>query len=863
MESSEIASIPQTQATAATDIDTAQTTTATKLKAILLHLLLILLISVGCEIFVWNSYYWSFDAQKYTRQEFSLPLQDHLQRNALVLSEQNNVIKISQLNKMFTAIEMEVYGGSPMVKGTIQATSTNQVYLPQNISNFCVASGLNQDIHSVAQDYQHTLIKFDLPEPVIDLIISFDPKTLTSPIAITKLIFNPAPVFKFSIIRVIIMIMGLSLAYVLLCSQLYRHTMLVDSHCYKWVNRSIFAFMLLCSSALFAVYHPSVISDTGYKFISLGFLPYGTPDGSALQEIPTTQEGLGNVDPYIELTDALLVKHQLNVDLWVDPEMLRLNNMFDASERTAKNVKFYLDRAFAHGKYYVYFGLAPIIMIYAPIYLLTGLVPGAVLAIFIATLYALLGLHLLSSRLTTLLCQECNTTLFVISKITLYACSLAFMLQTELTFYRLPYLTAMAALCIAISCALGLLLKKKGKSTSIDTQDTNTANTTDSTTPVTGVTPATAATVANWEENTDTNRSLNANRKKQGRLVQTDYARSSDGSWSADQAASESASKLMHWYQKLKANLRPQSSTKIPFTWHGKQMGAMALCGLAIVLVVMSRPLSLLYLFSGVGICYLVYLIKVQQSVTNKVLNSLCLAIPVLLGAIVVCAYNYARFDSIFEFGAFQQVTGDYIKSNFVHVSLPLYKTAILSTLFANFEFSSSFPYIGLNWHIETQLGQYVYFVQHGGLLRIPYYWGLALLPMLWKMKGLSHHVAQRFSLPPLWGLRAIQLIITSWYVTFPVMLILIVCNAGWSNRYMTDITAIATLLPFTLVMLLKFTWQSDIERIFYIAWIACCLVSCFMMFFLCINNDETNLDFINPRAYLFLKEIFDPLGFN
>lgn len=843
MKSQEIASVLQTQTadTAMTtmqsqDQSQLQTTTSIKLKVILLRLLLILLISLCCEIFVWNSYYWSFDEQIYTRQEFSLPLQEHLQRNALVINEQNNVIKISNLNKMFAAIELEVYGGSPMVKGSIQATSTNQAYLPQSISRFCVASGLNQDLQSVAHDYQHTLIKFDLPEPVIDLIISFDKETLTSPIAITKLIFNPAPIFKFSMSRVIIMIMGLALAYVLLYSQLYRHTMMVDSRFYKWVNRSVFALMLLCSTALFAVYHPSVITDTGYKFISLGFLPYGTPDGSALQKIPTTQEGLGNVDPYIELTDALLVKHQLHVDLWVDPQMLRLNNMFDASERNYKKVKFYLDRAFNNGKYYVYFGLAPIIMIYAPIYLITGLVPGAAFAIFIATLYALLGLHLLSSRLTSLLCYECNTTLFVISKITLYACSLAFMLQAELTFYRLPYLTAMAALCIAISCALGLMLKKKN-STDINSKDTsNTLVTT------------------NLKKSSDPRTTT---------TTQTKSVRTADGSWSADQAVPNSASKLMQLYKRLKASMCLPNSAKIPFAWDGKQMGAMTLCGLAIVLVVMSRPLSLLYLFSGVGICYLVYIIQVQQSVTNKILNSLCLFIPVLLGAIVICAYNYARFDSIFEFGQFKQVTGEFTAGNYIHVNLPFYKTAILGTLFANFEFSNSFPYIGLNWHIETQLGQYVYFVQHGGLLMIPYYWGLALLPMLWKIKGLSNSVASRFSAPPFCGLKAIQIIITSWYVTFPVMLIFTVCAAGWSNRYMTDITVIATLIPFTLVMLLKFTWQSDIEKIFYIAWITCCLISCFMMFFLCINNGETNIEFINPRAYLFLKEIFDPLGFN
>lgn len=817
--------VPKTIPSPQTDIQ--QNHQNKTIKSVLWHVMLMLIFALCCESFIFNSGYWLFDAQTYHKQEFVLPLNEQLQRNAVILDKQNNVLNLSQLNTMIAAIELEVYGGSPMVKGEIQVTSEHQVYIPQIISRFCVASGLNNDLRSVAQDYQHTIIKFDLLEKVLSLIVSFDKDTLSAPIAVTKIIINPPPKFKFSFTRLVLMMLGLGLSYLLFCSQSYRRCMIVDSRLYKWLNRSILVAIILCSTALFAVYHPSVVTETGFKYISLGFLPHGTPHGTALQEIPTTQEGLANVDPYIELADALLVKHQLNVDLWIDPGLTKLDNMYDASERAYKNIKFHLDRAFYNGKYYVYFGLAPIVLIYAPIYLITGLVPGAACAIFIAVLYAILGLHLLSSRLTTLLCHECNIVLFVITKISLYVCSLVFFLQAELLFYRLPYLTSMAALCLAMYCALGLLL---GSNKSI--KPANEEHIAEQ--------PILPKPVSTQEIGSDAN-----------------------GSWKAEDALKPN--KLVQVYQYCKNNWFSATKEDIPFTWDLKQMGAMVVCGVCVVLVVMSRPLSLLYLIVGVGICYVLYLFNGEQAKANKIINSLCLVIPVLLGAVIVCAYNYARFDSIFEFGQYRQVTGEDNLANYTHLNLASFKTLLFGVFFRNFEFMSAFPYIGLNGHQETQFGQFVPLGKHAGLLLIPYYWGLALLPLLWKLKHLSPQCTKPL-LPPLqsnWRLHAIQSIITSWYVLIPFILLLMVYSAGWHQRYLSEFTALACLFPFIFIMLLKFTWQSDAERVFYLFWIMCCLISCCMLFFLTINNGRCDLEFVNPRAYLMLKEIFDPLGFN
>lgn len=813
---------------------------------------LLLVFALFLECFLWNSYYWNFDSDTYQQKEVILPHQEQLQRNALVIGDKEPTLSFSNVNQMVRSIRIEGYGGSYLVKGTVLATSQNHAFSPQKISTFAFATGLNSDLSKPTEDYQKALVKFDLLEPVINLYLSFDAQTIPSPLVITKITLNPEPEFNFSLVRVVLMLIGLFLLYVVLFSKLYQHKMAVDGSLYKWINRGILILMLLFSVGILTAHHPKFATDTGFKLISLGFLPYNTPNHTLLQEIPKTQEELGNVDPYIELTDALFVKHQLNLDLWVDPKLFELNNIYDPTERAAKDVKFYLDRAFNNGKYYCYFGLAPIFLIYGPIYLLTGLVPGAAFAVFIATIYAIFGLHALSSRLISLLCDECNTTLFVVSKITLYMASLTFFLQSQMVFYRLPYLTAIAALCFAMYYGLGLLFRPriKGKNQIADNH----------------LSPEQI--IQDIESEHAEHNQVQATEKTAPiATVHVPEARKEDGSWSADLVNHENSwlkriNKVVSFFQNTWHS--PTTET-LPFVWDFKQMTAMIACGFCVVLVVMSRPLTLLYLIVGLGVIYLLYLVKVQQSIKAKIINSLCLIVPIVLGAILVCAYNHARFGTIFEFGQLRQITGDDVGHNYLRFNLEYLKTFFFNVLFSNMEFTSAFPFVDLNSHEELHLGQHVYLADRSGLFMIPYYWGLFMLPILWTVKRLSCQGIQNI-LPPLQrslALRGIQLIISLWYLVFPCLLVLIACNAGWNYRYLADITAIACILPFLFVMLLDFKWQSYAEKVMYVAWIGCCVVSFMLMFFLLINNTLVELDFINPRLFLELKEIFDPLGFS
>lgn len=455
-----------------------------KLRGLLLRFVGMLFLALVVELGVFNYYFWSFDSELFPRRELNLPYQQQLQRNGTVVLSSQPSLTLSNINMPVWAIEVESYGGDYRVTGKIYATSEANAYIPQKISPFYTASGLNQNPQTPAQDYQKFLVKFDLSEKVNSIIIAADASTINSPWLITKIVINPEPELNLSLVRLLLMVIGFTLLYILLFSKLYRINIAVGSKTYKRLNHGIFGIMLLFSCGIFAAYHPALVTDMGFRPVALGFFPYNTPEHTVLWKIPTTQQELGNTDPYVQLTDALFVKHQLNLDLWVDPALQQLDNIYDRTERDSKKVQYYWDHAFYNGKYYCYYGLAPVILIYGPIYLWTGMIPSSDLAIFIAALWALLGLHVLSSRLLSLLCTKCNMLLFAMSKCTLFMSSLVFFVQAQFLFYCLPYLLAMSFVCLGLSFGLGLWFKPNRYIVhtlkhSIDTKVSSISNTTE------------------------------------------------------------------------------------------------------------------------------------------------------------------------------------------------------------------------------------------------------------------------------------------------------------------------------------------------------------------------------------------------
>lgn len=78
------------------------------------------------------------------------------------------------------------------------------------------------------------------------------------------------------------------------------------------------------------------------------------------------------VPAYAVLADSILAGKGSIEGLPVDPKLLEMENPYDFAERIRRGVHYFHDFAFYNGKYYVYFGAVPAILLFVPYQLLTG-----------------------------------------------------------------------------------------------------------------------------------------------------------------------------------------------------------------------------------------------------------------------------------------------------------------------------------------------------------------------------------------------------------------------------------------------------------------------------------------------------------
>lgn len=74
---------------------------------------------------------------------------------------------------------------------------------------------------------------------------------------------------------------------------------------------------------------------------------------------------------YKLLTDSF-INGRVDVYIKVDKKLMNLENPYDITQRLKENVSYEFDTAYYKGKYYIYFGAAPVVLYYLPFKLLTG-----------------------------------------------------------------------------------------------------------------------------------------------------------------------------------------------------------------------------------------------------------------------------------------------------------------------------------------------------------------------------------------------------------------------------------------------------------------------------------------------------------
>ena len=725
-----------------------------------------LLSAMAIELVIFNHTALFFDEDAYPHQIVNLPQQPALGRNAYGLDPQHNAVTMTLPDLPVKSVYVQLaLGVRYLVEGKLELRTTSRAYGWSTVGSFKL-TGAGRDDTSAA--YLKVLPKGEVKE----LRLSFEPKSIAGGVAIVALELNkPIPV-DFRPLRVLLLSLVLTFAWSAVRESWRQGRIIVGSRRYRQITRSCLTVMLLGAAVLFYSTSPYVATEGGFKFISNGFLPYNTPNHDLLVPLPQTPEQYEMNDEYIQML-AAYTSGQLSIPYQADPRLAQATNVYDNSELFAKNIPFLWDHSYHKGKYYVYFGVAPLITIYYPIYLLTGEAPCAALAAFIATIYALLGLYFGVTRLMRTLLRTVNPLLLGLSLITMALASGIYMMQGMMVFYILPYFLGFAALGVTL-----------GTVTSLYT------------------------------------------------LVRLNQSR-------------------------LEMSMERRALRK----WRWGVYAELVVLGLSVVAMVTARPLNMCYqLLLLVPACW--WFMRAQLPLATKLKASACVGITVLLGAIVVMWYNYARFGSIVEFGIFQMLTLTDTHYNNLTLNFELFFSVLYHYFFENFNLIANFPYVTPVFTPDLKLGNGTAVAERAGLLFFPFFWGLPLLWLLYRAVGsrpepqMSRGNWQQHMMLGLLVMAA----------AVPLIMIAVGINSGFNMRYLCDATMVwAPLAALACAQLdcrdSGHTDEATHRAFIYWGVVAACLFTCATMFFITFSASP-QFEAINPELMVELKRFFDPLSF-
>jgi hypothetical protein len=150
-------------------------------------------------------------------------------------------------------------------------------------------------------------------------------------------------------------------------------------------------------------------------------------------------------DWYAQQFDAFQ-KGQLNLDATPDQRLVSAANPYDSSLRDHFGIYWWADHAYYNGKYYSYFGVAPVIYIYYPIYFVTHEIPTRGLVSYLCTVLAILAIFGAMLELIRRYCKRVNLLLLVFGILAVVFVSPVIDMQTLNSAYTTCILSAILGL---------------------------------------------------------------------------------------------------------------------------------------------------------------------------------------------------------------------------------------------------------------------------------------------------------------------------------------------------------------------------------------------------------------------------------
>ncbi|HIV54670.1 MAG TPA: hypothetical protein H9898_02680 [Candidatus Anaerobiospirillum stercoravium] len=417
-------------------------------RSLLLQVLIALVFSVVIELFVFNFSYFADLKNDLPWVEVDLPMQEHLGRRGVVLNAQNPNLNLNRPGVAFNSVLIETWSpASSLAKGSVYISDqSNQFRLvPANTFELNPGGATNSAV-----------VKIDNHGEVYALSIRFEERTISNGVLITKIVLNPHEGMSWIWGRVLLLWTILLAILGVAHFKPYQREIDLTTPSSKKLHLVVGITVSAVSLFVFLLECPWYTNVLAFDLLGETSFILTSPEHSLLLPFPTTTEQLKTYDIYTQLLDAFL-KGQFNIDLPVDPRLLSLTNLYDISA-WINSTNYCWDLSLYEGKYYAYFGIAPLFLIYFPVYWLTGMVPTAAL---VCGVFSFLGCWAFTWALYVLgrvLRIRANLLIVFLTEVALVFSSMVFFIQISLSSYHFLYLICFLFFSLAVACSYGLLI---------------------------------------------------------------------------------------------------------------------------------------------------------------------------------------------------------------------------------------------------------------------------------------------------------------------------------------------------------------------------------------------------------------------
>ena len=684
-------------------------------------LLSAVLLALIIEIGVFQFSFFTQNSENYPETELDLSSLDGWNGEALPLLPENATVSFDGLSVPARSVTVRTSGPSGVLSGNIGICDEASACKTVGAGSFQVNPGGSGNTFTVRLSSHGNLSR---------LRITFTDE-LTEPVFLLSVTLNARQPLTVNSLRLFLMAGILALVFLTLHFRLYQEEYQPRKKSCRLMNAAVLLLCLLLCGAVFYA------QDADHALLR----PYPT-----LEEIRSPEMV---VDAYMQQLDAF-EKGQIELDLDVNPQLEELDNPYDTGERNEKNVSYHWDRAFYNGKYYSYFGLAPLFMVYYPVYWLTGMLPTTAFAGFLLAAFAVVMIFAAIQGLMRLFAPRANLLLFLTGELAVVCGSFLYLMQaSSSSFYYLPLLAA-----------------------------------------------------AGW--------------------LAAFTALASYGVCACRPLASEG--RLCPW----------------------KRVLLFALCGVSLVMLVLSRPNMALLAAAFAAPLFVLLLLNRKLSWRQRLLESACpFLIPVLLGAAAIMYYNYIRFDSVFEFGTTYQLTESDIRWNSIVLSLHHFGSMLYHYFLESFVYTEFFPFLRFTTEKCVDFGNYLYQEYSAGLLQMPLNLGLFLAVPVF----LAGRREKKDSQKKLVSACLLAGILILGYVNFLL--------GGIHIRYVCDLSLALSLLSFLLILDQVHFDGTRSARILYVAALCALLLTAGRGLLLIFSNETNDVLLNNPDFYLKISRIF------